>query len=158
MSEGERPLSLEEVKSHLRVSGEEFDGNLGLLLDAAVARAERVTGRVLRKSTWRLSGSFSPRVATGLLPIRRVTAKVDGRDVEATWDEDRVFFPPEAAGERVELSVEAGYEELPADLKAALLLMTGKLFDNPADPVENLPKASTHILRNYTVWGEEGER
>ena len=157
LKKGESPVTLAEVKSHLRVSGDEFDDNLSLLLDAAVAQAERITGLTLRDSEWRLTGAFSTCLTTGLQPILSAEAKVDGRPTEATWLGDQVLLPLGTTGEEAELTVKTGFEEFPADLKAALLLMTGKLFENPADPVENLPKASTHILRNHTVWREAEE-
>ena len=72
---------------------------------------------------------------------------VDGVEVEGSK-----IILPDVQGETVEISVQTGYDKLPHDIRAAILLMTGKLFDNPSDSVENLPKASTNLLKHYRRW------
>ena len=75
-------MTLAEVKEHLRLTGDEFDTNLTLLLEAAVSGAETITGLTLRESTDRVTELTDRVVSTGLMPIREVTATVDGRPLE----------------------------------------------------------------------------
>lgn len=146
-------MTLAEVKEHLRLTGDEFDGNLTLLLEAAVSGAETITGLTLRESTYRVTELNDRVVSTGLMPIRAVTATVDGRPLEGVGiSGSHVILPDDVEAVTAELEVKTGFDEFPADLKAAILLMTARFFEFPSDPVENLPKASTNILKNYTRW------
>ena len=78
--------------------------------------------------------------------------KVDGETVEGAVVNGSKVLLPVVPGSTVEMTVRTGYLLLPHAIRAAILLMTGKLFDNPSDSVENLPKASTNLLKHYRRW------
>uniref|UniRef100_UPI0026DBD0BD hypothetical protein n=1 Tax=uncultured Butyricimonas sp. TaxID=1268785 RepID=UPI0026DBD0BD len=78
--------------------------------------------------------------------------RVDGKIVEGVDVEGSKIILPDMKGETVEMTIQTGYNLLPYDIRAAILLMAGKLFDNPSDSVENLPKASTNLLKHYRRW------
>lgn len=152
LESGNSPVTLEDVKKHLRITGEEFDDNLYGLLEAATDAAENFTGLKLRDESYSVICDYSREIATGLLPIRSVEVKVNGETVEgAVVDGSKVLLPVIPGG-TVEMTVQTGYSSLPYAIRAAILLMTGKLFDNPSDSVENLPKASTNLLKHYRRW------
>ena len=145
---GVSPVTLEDVKKHLRITGDEFDDNLRGLLEAATDAAENFTGLKLRDESYSVICDYSREIATGLLPIR----SVDGETVEGAVVNGSKVLLPVVPGSTVEMTVRTGYLLLPHAIQAAILLMTGKLFDNPSDSVENLPKASTNLLKHYRRW------
>lgn len=149
---GNSPVTLEDVKKHLRITGDEFDESLHGLLEAATDAAENFTGLKLRAENYSVICDYSREIATGLLPIRSVEVKVDGETVEGAVVNGSKVLLPVVPGSTVEMTVRTGYLLLPHAIRAAILLMTGKLFDNPSDSVENLPKASTNLLKHYRRW------
>lgn len=145
------------LKDHLRLLNSDFDDILELYLRAAVGAAESYTGQILRNTTWVTEGTAdSDTLSTDIYPIRSLlSVTVDGRSValsSATVSGSRITLPG-AAGLPVRVEYTAGYEKLPPDIAAAVLLMAARLFENPADSVEQLPKASTNLLRPYKRWG-----
>ena len=149
---GNSPVTLEDVKKHLRITGDEFDDNLRGLLEAATDAAENFTGLKLRDESYSVICDYSREIATGLFPVRSVEVKVDGKTVEGVTVNGSKMLLPVLPGATVEMTVQTGYSLLPYAIRAAILLMTGKLFDNPSDSVENLPKASTNLLKHYRRW------
>lgn len=152
LSTGISPVTLEVAKQHLRVIGDEFNDNITGMVEAATSAAEHATGLILRKNTYRVTCDFSLEIYTKLMPIREIEIKIDGKVVEGVKVRGSRVFLPEMTGEAVEMTVQTGYENLPHDIRAAILLIAGKLFDTPSDSVENLPKASTNLLKHYRRW------
>lgn len=149
------PVTVEQLKEHLRLTTDDFDGALERHLRGAIAAAESFTGLTLVAGTFRTTGVPEDTVETGVMPIREVTkAEVDGADCLASAEVEgsRVRLPG-AAGKRAVVEFTGGYEELPGDVVSAILLIAGRFFTNPADSVEQLPKASTNLLRPYKRWG-----
>lgn len=149
---GVSPVTLEEAKKHLRVTGDEFDDSILGMVEAATSSAENITGLKFRKGTYKVISEFSKVIHSGLMPILSVEVKVDGNVIDSVEVEGSKIIFPDIQGETVEITVQTGYNVLPYDIRAAILLMTGKLFDNPSDSVENLPKASTNLLKHYRRW------
>lgn len=156
ISEG-MPVTLEQLKEHLRITSSDFDSNLTLLLKAAVASAEKYTGQVFQPGSFRFAGNFSGRIKTGVMPITGIASvRVDGNNLDAdvVGIQDSVLcFPSDIHGKSVMVEFEAGFPVCPFDVAAAILLTAAKLFENPSDSVEQLPKASTNLLRPYKRWG-----
>ena len=59
--------------------------------------------------------------------------------------------------EKMTVTYEAGMTQVPFDIKAAVLLIAAKLFNNPVDSVETLPSVAKNLLRPYRNWGRHGE-
>ena len=150
------PVTLEQLKGHLRITTDDFDGTLEGYLQAAIAAAESYTGQTLVAGTFRTRGRVADgALETGVMPIRKVTlAEADGEDclAEAEAEGSRVLLPGVKEADAV-AEFEGGYAELPWDITAAVLLIAGRFFAHPADSVEQLPKASTNLLRPYKRWG-----
>lgn len=149
---GVSPVTLEEAKKHLRVTGDEFDDSILGMVEAATSAAENITGLKFRKGTYKVISEFSRVIPIGIMPISSLTVKVDGNVIEGADVEGSRVLLPDLQGETVEMTIQTGYNLLPYDIRAAILLMMGKLFDNPSDSVENLPKASTNLLKHYRRW------
>lgn len=151
---GASPVSLIEVKEHLRLTGDDFDNSLKLYIEAATSAAEKFTGLVLHESEYKITTGWSTEIRTGIMPIRTVSVKVNDIVIPDVYFVDStVFLPGEDQADTVEITIHTGFDVFPADIKAAILLMVGKLFENPSDSVETLPKASTNLLRAHRKWG-----
>lgn len=151
------PVKPEELRDHLRLATGDFDNILELHLKAAIASAEEFTGLVLRRGNFQLAGNFSHEIKTDIMPISEiVSVSLDGKEVGkgCVEIEDSVLrFPDGMHGEKVKLEFIAGFAEIPSDIAAAILLIASRFFENPADSVEQLPKASTNLLRPHKKWG-----
>ncbi len=153
----ELPVKLEQLKEHLRIMSDDFDSVLVLHLKAAIASAEKFTGQVLWPGNFQLKADFAREIKTGIMPISDVVSVwVDGEEIrkEVIEVKDSVLcFPVGMTGESVVAEFSAGFRELPFDVVAAILLIAAKFFESPSDSVEQLPKASTNLLRPHKRWG-----
>lgn len=151
--------TLDEFKSHIRVTSSDLDGELSLKLQAATQRAERYVGMTIARSRFTLSGKFTTSIAIESYPLISVdSVAVDGLTVPVenyTADENGLKFKEGVEGSTVEVKYTAGLEQVPFDMKAAILLDAAKLFNNPVDTVETLAKASENLLRPFRTWGQE---
>lgn len=151
----ELPVTLEEAKGHLRIMHEEFDSNITLLTKAAILSAENFTGNNFISRQYELTAEFSDVIILDKVPVKAVSSVVvDGTDITASVNVDYnvVTVPNEYSGESVKIIFDTGYEKIPEDVKAAILLTTGRLFSNPTDAVEKLPTTSKSLLRPYRRW------
>lgn len=153
----ELPVKLAWLKEHLRIMSGDFDNILALHLKAAIASAEEFTGLIICPVNFRLTGDFTREIRTGIMPISGVSLVwLDGQEIrkEIVDVENSILrFPADIKGESVLVEFTAGFSELPSDIAAAVLLIAAKLFENPSDSVEQLPKASTNLLRPHKKWG-----
>lgn len=156
-----QPLDwLAEVKQHLRLDTEEEQGRvMDVLVPAAAAWVESITGRALITQTWKLVGCGFPREVITLPrpPLQQVTA-VRYRDsagvyqtldpatyvVDAPAGEKALpgrMYPvyggawPTPRGDRdaVEIEFTCGYGDdasaVPGGLRSAMLILVGELFE-----------------------------
>lgn len=146
------PVSLVELKAHLKVDTTDFDDELTLKLKSAVKHVEEVTRRALLTQTWRLSLDTFPKQIE--LPKGRTqsvtmtylntsgvrTSFTDfvvsaGREPaivvpawSSEWPDFREFL------ESVQVSFVCGWTaaaDVPADIKSAVLLYAGWLWLGP---------------------------
>lgn len=148
------PVTLEEIKNHLHILSEDFDQTLWMNLRAATAAAESYIGRNIIRRVVNMSMPFSKTFTVAdYSTVENVT--VDGGDVEYTQVNNKVTLLVDN-GKVVRCDVISGWlpEECPMDIKMAIMLMAAKYFNNPVDSVEQLPKASTSLLKpfkNYMI-------
>jgi uncharacterized phiE125 gp8 family phage protein len=155
----ERPISLEEAKAHARVYHAEDDALIETYIAAAVAHLDGrsgVLGRCMVDQQWRAQFSAWPADRQLRLPFPDVSAVVvtyrDEDDAEQTLSatmyevaEDEIggvlqlrrgFNSPALADDRaapISVTFTAGYgdaEDVPATLRAALLLIVGHFYEN----------------------------
>ena len=175
------PLTLDEIKRHLRLDTSEEDALLQRLLETAVAGIEGPNGRglALISQTWRLSAETFPcgEFIIPLWPVISVDSitYVDGTGVTQTltgFQKDLEANPvrlrpaygspwPTARGDLagVKISFTAGFgaaaSDVPADLRHLLLLTVAHLFEHreatTAEALQLLPEGVRSIIDRYAV-------
>lgn len=145
------PVSLDDLKLHLRITNTDFDEQLKIYLEAAIAACENHTNLIIWKSTVSFSYDYRPEYRLPVIPVISITSvKVDGNEItdkEYRLKDDVLIV--DHKGDKVEVKMVAGYDDTPGDIKAAILLKAGRIFVNPADSVENLPSSSQMLLQPY---------
>lgn len=149
----EQPVSLAEAKAHCRVDHTDEDALIGSLIAAATGHldgASGILGRCMVTQEWALDlDAFPETIALPLAPVVTVDAVkyIDGSDALQTLDaaeyvvsNGRIEAAPDAdwpvTRDRqgaVTVEFTAGYgaaEDVPAALKAAMLLMIGHWYAN----------------------------
>ena len=149
---------LQEFKRHIRMTSDDLDAELYAKLLAAVRHAEHHIGKVILRSefveTVPFASSFTLKVPNPVVE----SLEVDGEETNG-FDQDGKTLHVYGSGTSMTVTYEAGYESIPWDMKAAILMHAASLFNNPTDSVETLAKASQNLLRPYRSWGlNDGEQ
>ena len=149
---------LQEFKRHIRMTSDDLDAELYAKLMAAVRHAEHHIGKVILRSEFVTTTAFASTIALKVPNVLVLGLEVDG--VATTgYDLDGRTLHVYGTGTSMKVTYEAGYDSLPWDMKAAILMHAASLFNNPTDSVETLPKASQNLLRPYRSWGlDDGEQ
>jgi uncharacterized phiE125 gp8 family phage protein len=190
----DEPLTLDEVREHLRIVGTDQDNYLARLIAAARSRAERITKRALITQTWRVTlDEFPEWFDIPKAPLQSVLTinYLDGDGatvalydssspqvgiadfvIDTQSDPARVLLAygitwpaPVVQANAVSLTFEAGYgdhaEDVPEDLRLAMLLMIGHWFEHRESvagsdagggtDLKDVPQSSMWILEDYRV-------
>lgn len=153
--------SLADFRRHLRITSHDLDAELHAKLRAAILTAEHEISTVIAPSVYVLSTKFVNHIGLRW-PVRSVTSvKVDGELVPETdyiVTESALCITGDVSGSRMEVTYEAGLEQVPEDMQAAILLLAGSLFNNPTDrPEERDRTTARNLLRSFRTWGDHGE-
>ena len=151
---------LQEFKRHIRMTSDDLDAELNAKLLAAVRHAEHHIGKVILRSEFVTTVPFASTLTLKVPGINVESLEVDGVAVTG-WSLDgrTLYVPSTVTGTTMSVTYEAGYECIPSDMKAAILMHAASLFNNPTDSVEVLTKASQNLLRPYRSWGlDDGEQ
>jgi hypothetical protein len=151
---------LQEFKRHIRMTSNDLDAELRAKLRAAVRHAEHHIGKVILRSEFVTTVPFASSLTLKAPNPVVESLEVDGAEVTGYGLDGRVLSVPQGvSGEQMTVTYEAGYECIPDDMKAAILMHAASLFNNPTDSVEVLTKASQNLLRPYRSWGlDDGEQ
>lgn len=151
---------LDEFKRHIRMTSNDLDAELNSKLMAAVFHAEHHIGKVILRSEFVVEGDFESSITLKVPRIEVESLEVDGEEITDYSVTDNVLTVGSGvSGSTMTLTYIAGYELIPFDMKAAILMHAASLFNNPTDSVETLPKASQNLLRPYRSWGlDHGEQ
>ncbi len=169
-------VTLEEAKKQSRIYHDDEDSQIPLYVAAATAFIEgpHGIGVALRPQTWRLSlDGFPCHITVPLGPVTEITSISYIDDAGApvnldSWRADLDAQPlriwpakdtswPSSTCEpgSVKVVFKCGYETVPADLKAVVLLLSAHLYENreASSDVEyhNLPFAVQAILDRHRV-------
>lgn len=150
--------SLADFRRHLRITSNDLDAELHAKLRAAIRVAEHEISTVIAPSVFSISCKFVSNLGLRW-PVRSVTSvKVDGEllpETDYTVTESNLSISEGVAGSKMEVVYEAGLEEVPEDVQAAILLLAGSLFNNPTDrPEERDRTTARNLLRPYRTWGD----
>ena len=150
----ERPITLVEAKTFLRVDGNNQDILIGDLIDTAAASIEQMTGLVCEsRSITKVVDGFSARMPLHRAPVTAITAiaYVDANGADQTLNVNQVdlrvfagapvLVPasgvtlPDTDGSTgsVAITFTAGYAtnaDAPATLRTAARLLVSDMFDN----------------------------
>jgi len=173
-------VTLEEAKAHLRV--EQDDTHEDALIEALIAAAtghidgpEGWLGRAVGEQTLELRRcGFAACIELPYPPVTSVSAVVydDADGIEQSLDNSvfRLYGPTLALApgaswpatqsepESVRVTYAAGYEEVPAPIKQAVLLMVGDMFKHrettQIGAISSVPMSMTvdRLLAPYRVW------
>jgi uncharacterized phiE125 gp8 family phage protein len=176
----EHPVSLNEVKEHLRVDFTDHDTLISSLIEAATGHLEKRCRRAFVTQEWRLElAAFAAEIEIPLPPLVSVdqidytdaagsqqtlpasvynvdTASTPGRVVRADgadWPETKMV--PGA----VRIAFTAGFggaADVPGDIKAAIKLMVGHWYENReavivGQAASELPMAVDALIAPYRV-------
>ena len=151
---------LQEFKRHIRMTSNDLDAELRAKLRAAVRHAEHHIGKVILRSEFVTTVPFASSLTLKAPNPVVESLEVDGAEATGYVLDGRVLIVPQGvSGQQMTVTYEAGYECIPDDMKAAILMHAASLFNNPTDSVEVLTKASQNLLRPYRSWGlDDGEQ
>ena len=144
--------SLEDFKRHLRLTSDDLDETLQMNLLAAINAAEHHIGKVIALSEFSYTG---PLVALACqTPLKEVVeVAVDGAEVGYEVKDGVLTLAEGVTGDAMSVRYTSGMNQVPFDIKAAIMLMAAKLFNNPVDSVETLPSVAKNLLRPYRSYG-----
>lgn len=172
------PVTLAEAKAHCRVDSDDEDLLISALIDAATSHLDGwsgVLGRCIVSQTWRQDMGAFP-VAEISLPFPDVTAvtiaytdtagasqTLAGANYHLTADgisavvrlAEGASWPDTAARpDAVRVTMTAGFSEVPAAIKVAILLHVGHLYENreavvTGTIVADLPMAHAALIAPF---------
>lgn len=148
--------SLASLKSHLRLTGDDLDAELNEKLQAAIRSAEATIGKVISPSVFTDTRPFRSELRLKAPVLEVIGVKLDGEELSSSnfsLKGSRLVFQAGLTGEEVEVTWKAGMEDVPPDIRAAVLMKAGRLFNNPGDTVDALVTASDNLLRPYRTYG-----
>lgn len=165
-------LTLEEVKRHLRIEHDDDNAYLTDLIAQSTDHLESVSGLRLITQTWRQYLDAVPKGRCLRLAVQPVQSIMEMRVYGETGSPqtvspvnlelDRVSSPPRLvvheavqparAVNGIEIDIEAGFGDTPADipdsLRRALLLLVGHAYEfRGAVPLEQQPACEPHGFR-----------
>lgn len=174
-------ITTEEAKAHLRLDHNEDDALVTSLIASAFRHIENRTGQVFDKRDGLVMiADRLPKGSGGLelqwTPVRSVTevAYLDPAGAQVLMPESSIYvekrgvypviYPaidtswPDHRPQRgsVQITVNAGYEALPADVRAAALLIIGHLYENRESVIigtisSELPMGVEMLLAHYVI-------
>lgn len=168
------PISLQEAKLHLKVDNTADDNLITALIIAARQYLERYCNSVFVTQTiTEVWPSFYKRNHFSVAPVQSLTSfeyKPDGSNTYTTTpanlyglytfgkpafvykDDDSTYPTTEDVPDAVKAVYIAGYgsaADVPAPIKAAMLLVIGDLYENRQDTVKRMPTAAEYLIAPY---------
>lgn len=132
-----------------------------MYLQAAIESAEHHIGSIIARSEFVYDGWFVRSFDMKGPGCELKSVDVDGEsldEAEYTVNRNTLLISQDVTMcDKMTVTYVAGMTQVPFDIKAAVLLIAAKLFNNPVDSVETLPSVAKNLLRPYRSWGRHGE-
>ena len=169
------PVSLSEAKAHLRITHSDDDTYIASLITTARRMMESRLSLALMPQAWALFADCWPDDGIFNLPLHPVTsiesiAVFSDDDTASTIDPShfyldtasrparlvlrhgRFFGPPGRKANGIRISFEAGFAEVPAELKQALLITIADWFAKRGDDDGGtLPPAALELMQPFKL-------
>lgn len=167
-----RPITLDEVKTHLRIETGDDDVYLESLIETAIAHLQNVSGLKLITQIWRQYLDKLPEhktICLAVFPVRSISSVryFDSEGVETSISNtqlelDRFSNPARLeistslfsaqSSNGIEIDIEAGFgdtaTQVPDSLKRALLILIAHNYEfRGAVPIGNMPASEPHGFR-----------
>ena len=166
VSKSPAQIAFDDVKLYLRVLHSEEDALIQGLLNAAIDKAEQITGRALSVRTYELYRDDSAPFTLLYPPLRAVNRLevLDGENyVPAEYELDDKATPAlirpktDVSGlNYLIVEYECGYEQIPDAIKSWIFVQVATLYENRMNIVEGqvvqMPHSFVdHLLDSYRV-------
>lgn len=149
-------VTLDELKTHLRIANNVFDVDLDSKLRAAHYAAEHHIGQVLMKSRFIESMQFTG-VQMLKYPVNEVeSVTLNGEAIPYTVNNEGMLVIPGVHSGTLEVRYVSGADEVEEDIKIAVMMLAADMFNNPVDRVETMPRASQMLLRPHRRYESNG--
>lgn len=150
-------VSEASVKQYLRIPEDVPADDLEIMIAAAVQYCENITGRALGKYAVTVEGSADEMTKLPLVPVYEVNSvTVDGIETD-DYTVNECGIDIHVPGKSVSVEYVAGYDEIPAQITQAILLLCGHWYDNRTSVMIGQTSAKVEmttdlLLRAYKVW------
>lgn len=147
------PVTLADLKRHIRLTVGHFDDDLMEKLLAATFAAEKFIGQIIAPSQFTLSVDFVKSIELEMPVLEVNEVKVDGNVINDYKVEGGcITISDDIQGDILEVIYSSGMESVDYDMKAAILMHSASLFNNPLNTVEQLTTAGERLLRPFRRW------
>ncbi|MGW8180403.1 MAG: head-tail connector protein [bacterium] len=146
----EHPLSLSDLKEHLRVDGSDSDSELVSLLDEATNYVESMTGRRMITQTWKLvMDGFKDSVVLPYPPLQSVSSITyqDASDATQTLASTNYTVDTDSEPARVAQSATGTYPSTYDDLNAVTITFVCGYGGR-----EDVPEELKRAIKLYAQW------
>lgn len=158
------PLSLAEVKSFLRIDGNDEDTLLGELITTARILAEELTGRSLMTQRWKIAydnnvpqtislpyGPLQSVISVSVVSEEEVASAVDSGTYHVNANQRELVFETMPWGHRIEIVIETGYgdesSDVPSAIRQGMLVHVANLYEHR--DTMSPPLVSHMLYANY---------
>lgn len=145
-------VTVERVKANLRLQDNSFDEMIADYISSAIKSSENITGVTIPMSQYVITGVYEGSYRVPVAPITNITATCNEEEIDVAIDGGVITLPLSCVGKQVVLTIKAGYVEVPADIKMAIILKASAMFLNPVDSADTYVKSSDNLLKAYRVW------
>ena len=170
-------ITLAEAKAQLKLEADftAEDDLIQMYIDAAIINCENYTNTSLNEAKFivQTTTQFENNLKLNVSPVQSIDSITykDTDENPQTLDpalyelkpydkfQSIIYFTdfeniPEVTEGSIEIAITTGYTAatLPLVIKQAAMLTIGGFYENRQDAVENLPKASTNLLRAYRFY------
>ncbi len=159
-----KPVTLSLLKKHLRLSHDDLDDVINLYLDVVISLIQGKTGRQLLTATREvITDETTDEILLFREPFIEVVSVKDRNGSTLSYEvfdnEKPVRVEIASTEAPVYVRYKCGYasaSDIPADIIGALMLLVGRLYENPQDPVDRHLSFAEKIIKKYRVRSWQG--